>query len=176
MSLAANESSSVGKISPVVGLTGGGPADLATHRTIWISGSASWTTLRPMCFQKAVSLICVQNECLRMCHLTSFSLSVFQKCRVQELQCPRGLQEAEFLDLLGSTFPQLASRTPFDVFTSDRSRRLQPLNVTTRTAEEIIRSIRQAGAGNSALYIRLKVLHLQLETGVHSDPSGVTNV
>lgn len=100
-----------------------------------------------------------------------FSLSVFQKCRVQELQCPRGLQEADFLDLLGSTFPQLAARTPFDVFTSDRSRRLQPLNVKTLTAEEIVRSIRQTGAGNSALYIRLKVLRLEpgTESGLHQE-------
>ncbi|XP_071315959.1 uncharacterized protein [Trachinotus anak] len=84
------------------------------------------------------------------------SKSVFQKYPVQELQCPRGLQEADFLDLLRSTFPQLAAEKPFDVFTSDRSRKLQPLKVKTLTPEEIYRSIRSSGAGNSALYIRLK--------------------
>ncbi|XP_056224846.1 zinc finger protein 502-like [Seriola aureovittata] len=98
---------------------------------------------------------------LRICILEDLqndvlSKSVFQKCPVQELQCPRGLQEADFLDLLRSTFPQLAGDKPFDFFTSDRTRRLQPLKVTTLTPEEIYRTIRSTGAGNSALYIRLK--------------------
>uniref|UniRef100_UPI0037E915FF zinc finger protein 37-like n=1 Tax=Semicossyphus pulcher TaxID=241346 RepID=UPI0037E915FF len=84
------------------------------------------------------------------------SKSVFQKSPVQDLQCPRGLQEADFLDLLRSSFPQLADRKLFDFFTSDRSKRLQPLSVTTLTPEEICRSIRLSGAGKSALYIRLK--------------------
>ncbi|XP_044039781.1 zinc finger protein 37-like isoform X2 [Siniperca chuatsi] len=84
------------------------------------------------------------------------SASVYKKYPLQELQCPRGLQEADFLDLLRSTFPQLAAEKPFDVFTSDRTRRLQPLKVKTLTPEEIYRSIRLTGAGNSALYIRLK--------------------
>lgn len=68
------------------------------------------------------------------------------------------MQEADFLDLLRSTFPQLAAQEPFDVFTTDRTKRLQPLRVKTLTPEEICRSIRLTGAGNSALYIRLKVL------------------
>ncbi|XP_038587317.1 zinc finger protein 37-like isoform X3 [Micropterus salmoides] len=90
-----------------------------------------------------------QSDCL--------SKNVFQKYPVQELQCPRGLQEADFLDLLRSTFPQLAGdNKPFEVFKSDRSRRLQPLEVKTLTPEEIFRSIRLTGAGYSALYIRLK--------------------
>ncbi|XP_038587327.1 zinc finger protein 37-like isoform X2 [Micropterus salmoides] len=84
------------------------------------------------------------------------SRSVFQKCPVQELQCPLGLQEADFLDLLRSTFPQLAAQKHFDFFTSDRSRRLQSLRAKTLTPEEIYRSIRLTGAGHSALYIRLK--------------------
>ncbi|XP_044039816.1 zinc finger protein 37-like isoform X2 [Siniperca chuatsi] len=84
------------------------------------------------------------------------SKRVYKKYPLQELQCPRGLQEADFLDLLRSTFPQLAAEKPFDVFTSDRTRRLQPLKVKTLTPEEIYRSIRLTGAGNSALYIRLK--------------------
>ncbi|KAI3376492.1 hypothetical protein L3Q82_016451 [Scortum barcoo] len=85
------------------------------------------------------------------------SKRVFQKCPVQELRCPRGLQEVDFLDLLRSTFPQLANQKPFDVFTSDRTKRLQPLRVKSLTPEEICRSIRLTGAGNSALYIRLKM-------------------
>nr|XP_046236002.1 uncharacterized protein LOC124054270 isoform X2 [Scatophagus argus] len=79
------------------------------------------------------------------------SPNVFQMCPVLELQCPRGLQEADFLHLLRSTFPQLAARRPFDFFTIDRTKTLQPLRVETRTPEEIHRA-----AGHSALYIRLK--------------------
>uniref|UniRef100_A0AAQ5YJL0 C2H2-type domain-containing protein n=1 Tax=Amphiprion ocellaris TaxID=80972 RepID=A0AAQ5YJL0_AMPOC len=82
------------------------------------------------------------------------SASVFQKFPVQELQCPRGLQEEDFLELLRSSFPQLADGEPFDIFSTDRTRRLQPLNVETLTPEEISRTIRSMG--NSALYIRLK--------------------
>ncbi|XP_041820709.1 zinc finger protein 568-like [Chelmon rostratus] len=98
---------------------------------------------------------------LRICILEDsqtdvLSKRVFQKCPVQEVRCPRGLQEEDFLDLLRSTFPQLAAQKPFDVFTSDRRKRLQPLRVKTLTPEEIHRSIRQTGAGTSALYIRLK--------------------
>ncbi|XP_039996637.1 zinc finger protein 37-like isoform X3 [Xiphias gladius] len=98
---------------------------------------------------------------LRICILEDsqtdvLSKRVFKKCPVQELQCPRGLQEADFLDLLRSSFPQLTADKPFDVFTSDRTRRLQPLRVKTLTPEEIYRTIRTTGAGNSALYIRLK--------------------
>ncbi|XP_018545307.1 zinc finger protein 317 [Lates calcarifer] len=84
------------------------------------------------------------------------SKKVFKKCPIQELQCPRGLQEADFVDLLRSTFPQLGADKPFDVFTSDRSRRLLPLRLKTLTPEEIYRTIRYTGAGHSALYIRLK--------------------
>ncbi|XP_026177641.1 uncharacterized protein LOC113138951 isoform X2 [Mastacembelus armatus] len=75
----------------------------------------------------------------------------FRKYPLQDLQCPRGLQEADFLNLLRSTFPQLAPDQPFDVLITDRSRRLQPLTVETLTPEEIINS-----PGNSSLYIRLK--------------------
>ncbi|XP_038587341.1 zinc finger protein 436-like isoform X3 [Micropterus salmoides] len=102
------------------------------------------------------------HHLLRVCVLEDsqsdvLSKNVFQKYPVQELQCPRGLQEADFLDLLRSTFPQLAGdNKPFDVFKSNRSRRLQRLKVKTLTPEEIFRSIRLTGAGYSALYIRLK--------------------
>ena len=87
-----------------------------------------------------------------------FPVPVFKKFPVQELRCPPGLQEPDFLDLLRSSFPQLAAGKPFDVFRSDRTRRLQPLRVKTLTPEEIYRTIRSTGARNSALYIRLKVL------------------
>ncbi|XP_049424186.1 zinc finger protein 37-like isoform X2 [Epinephelus fuscoguttatus] len=101
---------------------------------------------------------------LRICILEDsqtdvLSNTVFRKYPVQQVRCPRGLQEADFLDLLRSTFPQLADQKPFDVFTSDRSRRLQPLRAKTLTPEEICWSIRLMGSrrtANSALYIRLK--------------------
>ncbi|KAM9836860.1 uncharacterized protein ACBR49_019274 [Aulostomus maculatus] len=82
------------------------------------------------------------------------STNIFQKCPVLELQCPRGLQEADFLRLLRSTFPQLAANQPFDIFTCDRNKRLNPLRVEMLTPEEIDTSIRSIG--NSALYIRRK--------------------
>ncbi|XP_065806646.1 zinc finger and SCAN domain-containing protein 2-like [Labrus bergylta] len=81
---------------------------------------------------------------------------VFPNCPLKDLRCPRGLQEADFLDLLRSTFPQLVDQEPLEFFTSDRSRRLLPLSVTTLTPEEICRSVRLSGAGKSALYIRQK--------------------
>ncbi|CAJ1048323.1 zinc finger protein 567-like [Xyrichtys novacula] len=84
------------------------------------------------------------------------SNNVFPKYPVQDLRCPRGLQEADFLDLLRSTFPQLAGQTDVEFFTSDRSKRLLPLSAESLTPEEIYRSIRQSGTGKSTLYIRLK--------------------
>ncbi|XP_071402939.1 uncharacterized protein, partial [Centroberyx affinis] len=89
--------------------------------------------------------------------ISVLSNKVFKKCRMQEVKCPHGLQEADFLDLLRSRFPRLAGgNKPFDLFTTDRSRRLHPLKLKTWTPEEIHRSIKSIGAGNSALYIRLK--------------------
>ncbi|XP_039997522.1 uncharacterized protein LOC120797742 [Xiphias gladius] len=82
------------------------------------------------------------------------SANVFKKYPVQELQCPRGLREEDFLDLLRSTFPQLAADKPVDLFITDRTRRLQPLRVKTLTPEEIYRTIKSTR--HSALYIRLK--------------------
>lgn len=86
------------------------------------------------------------------------SLPVFKKCPVQELQCPRGLQEDDFVSLLRSTFPQLAADEPLDFLTTDRTRRLQPLRLKTLTPQEVHRAIRSMGT--SALYIRLKVERL----------------
>ncbi|XP_031175638.2 zinc finger protein 37-like isoform X2 [Sander lucioperca] len=100
---------------------------------------------------------------LRVCFLQDshgdvLSNRVFKKNPVQELRCPRGLREEDFLQLLRSTFPQLAAHEPFELFTTDWSRRLQPLRVAALTPEEIWSS--RSGDGsrprNSALYIRLK--------------------
>ncbi|XP_038162031.1 zinc finger protein 37-like [Cyprinodon tularosa] len=82
------------------------------------------------------------------------SNNVFKKCPIWDLQCPHGLEEAAFLDLLRSTFPQLSAGKPFDTLITDRGRKLQPLRVKTLTPEEIYRAIKSIG--NSALYIRLK--------------------
>ncbi|XP_035005347.2 uncharacterized protein LOC118102879 [Hippoglossus stenolepis] len=84
------------------------------------------------------------------------SLDMYQKLPGQKLQCPRGLQDTDFLRLLRSTFPQLAGDKPFDILTADRSRRLLPLRVNTLTPEEISRSI--SSCGRSSLYIRPKHL------------------
>ncbi|XP_042257557.1 uncharacterized protein LOC121889575 isoform X4 [Thunnus maccoyii] len=91
--------------------------------------------------------------------ISVLSTNVFQKYPLRELQCPLGLQESDFLDLLRSTFPQLAAHQPFDVFTTDHSRKLQPLRVATLTPEEIYNKIRSTG---QALYIRLKDLGTKL--------------
>ncbi|XP_073330929.1 uncharacterized protein [Pagrus major] len=109
---------------------------------------------------------------LRICILEDsqidvLSPSVYKKYPVLELQVRHGLQEADFLDLLSSTFPQLAAQKSFDLFTSDRSKRLHPLRVESLTPEEIYRSVRLNGAGNSALYIRLKAADEVWEEELH---------
>lgn len=65
------------------------------------------------------------------------------------------------MDLLKSTFSQLSGDDkPFDILTSDKRRRLQPLELKTLTPAEIHSSINSIGSGTSTLYIRLKVLYL----------------
>lgn len=87
------------------------------------------------------------------------------KSSVQELQCPRDLQEAEFLDLLRSTFPQLAENNrAFHIFKSDRSRKLQRLKVKALIPKEIFRTMRSTGVGKTLLYLRLKVPFLHPQT------------
>lgn len=88
-----------------------------------------------------------------------FPASVLKKCPVLKLKFPRGLQEAEFLNQLRATVPQLAgTNKPFDILTSNKRWRLQRLRLKAVTAEEIERNITSAGAGKSLLYIRLKVI------------------
>ncbi|XP_062301146.1 zinc finger protein 250-like [Scomber scombrus] len=98
---------------------------------------------------------------LRVCLLKDMQISVLSKRaykhRVQKLNCPRGLTEADFLDLLRFIFPELPEGDrPFDAFLTDKCKRLQPLRVKTLTPEEILRSIKSTGKGGSALYIQLK--------------------
>ena len=82
-----------------------------------------------------------------------FCVLALQKFPPRELRCPPGLLEPDFLDLLRSTFPQLAAQKPFDFFTIDQTMTLRPLRAETWTPEEINRT-----AGRSGVYIRLKVL------------------
>ncbi|XP_035984815.1 uncharacterized protein LOC105919954 isoform X3 [Fundulus heteroclitus] len=93
---------------------------------------------------------------LNICILKDWTIEVVtdqveEEYPVHELPCRSGQQEADFLDLLRSTFPQLAPNTPFESFITDNSRRLQPLKVESFTPEQIC-----VAAGNSALYLRLK--------------------
>lgn len=74
---------------------------------------------------------------------------------MQNLMCPRGLQEDDFLELLRSTFPQLGSEEPLDFLISSSHKRLQLLQIEPRTPEAIYNAIN--AVGNSALYIRPKV-------------------
>nr|XP_054589947.1 zinc finger protein 227 [Nothobranchius furzeri] len=85
------------------------------------------------------------------------SNEVFKKTPVQDLKCPRGLQESDFLHLLRSSFPQLADGEPFDLFKSDCSRKLLPLRVNALTPEEILKAFNWSGrCRRLPLYIRLK--------------------
>ncbi|XP_026224989.1 uncharacterized protein LOC113168214 [Anabas testudineus] len=93
---------------------------------------------------------------LRVCLLKDIQTNMLTKgvSPIRKLKCPRGMKEAEFLERLRSTFPQLTG--PVDAFTTDASRKLTPLKVKTLTPEEIYKSIKSTGKGRSALYIRIK--------------------
>uniref|UniRef100_A0A3Q3FHC6 C2H2-type domain-containing protein n=1 Tax=Labrus bergylta TaxID=56723 RepID=A0A3Q3FHC6_9LABR len=95
---------------------------------------------------------------LTVCLLEDSTISVLKRgvsqSQVKEVMCPPGLQEADFLDLLRASFPQLTGQ--FDAFTVDAHRSLTPLTVKTLTPEEIRRSIKSTGRGRSALYIRVQ--------------------
>ncbi|XP_041636154.1 zinc finger protein 436-like isoform X2 [Cheilinus undulatus] len=95
---------------------------------------------------------------LRVCLLQDSNINILKKgvlkSQLKEVRCPRGLQEAEFLDLLKVSFPQLMGE--FDVFTINPTRRLKPLKLKVMTPEEIQKALKSEGKGRSALYIRLK--------------------
>lgn len=93
-------------------------------------------------------------QCLRGFTVTRPSPLVL-KSSIQVVKCPRGLNEDDFLARLRSTFPQLTA--PFEVFTTDASRKLVPLKTRTLTPENIYRSIKSSGKGRSALYIQIQV-------------------
>ncbi|KAK2863390.1 hypothetical protein Q5P01_002923 [Channa striata] len=99
---------------------------------------------------------------LRICilkdsHTEVLSKNVLKNCRVLKIKCPRGLKEADFLDLLRATFPSLTGdKKTFDILTSNKTRRLQQLRLKTVTPEEIQRNVSCTGPRKSTLYIRLK--------------------
>ncbi|XP_041634807.1 zinc finger protein 436-like [Cheilinus undulatus] len=95
---------------------------------------------------------------IRVCLLQDSKINILKrgalKSQLKEVKCPPGLQEADFLNLLRSSFPQLTGE--FETFTMDSTRRLTQLNLQTLTPEVIERSIKSTGKGRSALYIRVK--------------------
>uniref|UniRef100_UPI0037E8D6BE zinc finger protein 37-like n=1 Tax=Semicossyphus pulcher TaxID=241346 RepID=UPI0037E8D6BE len=95
---------------------------------------------------------------LRVCLLQDFKTNKLSNCvlktPVQEVRCRRGLMEADFLDILRSTFPHLTGQ--FDTFTVDSSRTLTQLKLKKLIPEEIQAAIKSRGKGRSALYIRGK--------------------
>lgn len=76
------------------------------------------------------------------------------KSTIKELQCHRTMQEADFVELLRSSFPQLAGDDKaLELFKSDRSRRLQRLLVKSLAPVEIYKNNKD----KTLLYVRLKV-------------------
>ncbi|KAF7198746.1 transcript variant X2 [Nothobranchius furzeri] len=90
--------------------------------------------------------------------MEGLSNKVFKKAPVQDLKCPCGLQESDFLDHLRSSFPQLANGEPFDIFKTNRNRKLLPLRVKALTPEEIHETVNWPSRCGQllTLYLRLK--------------------
>ncbi|XP_041842106.1 zinc finger protein 497-like isoform X2 [Melanotaenia boesemani] len=96
---------------------------------------------------------------------------VFRNTPVQDLRCPRGLQEADFLNLLKSAFPQLDGEDKtFAFFRADRSRKLQRFRVKTLTPEEIYRSFQPTRMQKIALYIKLLTQEDEEQLEEEEDP------
>lgn len=85
------------------------------------------------------------------------SFSGFKKTLFEDLKCPRDLKEGDFLDMIKSTFPQLAGDKPLNIFKSDHSKRLQRLMLKTLTPEDIYRTTKPTGLEKAVLYVKLKV-------------------
>lgn len=78
---------------------------------------------------------------------------MLEKYPIVEFQCACSLKEAEFLDLLRSTFPQLAGETLG--FLAGNDANVKPIDIKNQTSDEISQSLRLAG--NSFLCIQIKV-------------------
>ncbi|MEQ2168470.1 hypothetical protein GOODEAATRI_014762, partial [Goodea atripinnis] len=96
-------------------------------------------------------VICIQLTVRR--HLPTFLYITTSKYPIVEFQCPGNLQKAEFLNLLRSTFPQLAGEA-FE-FLTGHGKNMRPINLENLTSDEFSRTLRLAGS--SVFYIRLKV-------------------
>lgn len=131
------------------------------NRPTTSSESACWRTPSPTCSPETVTITRVVLCGVRTedgPELMVCSVSAVLRSSIQELRCPRGQQQADFLDQLRSAFPQLAGDDkPLDLYKSDRSRRLQRLRVTTLTPDEISRTMKPIRVDKTLLYIRLKV-------------------
>lgn len=91
----------------------------------------------------------------------SFYLSVPERCPIQKLKCPTGLQEGDFIKLLKSSFPQLSGEDKcFDILLRDERQRLQPMKLKELSPEGIDGNLSGVGWENSTMYIRLKVCYL----------------
>ncbi|PWA28100.1 hypothetical protein CCH79_00018248 [Gambusia affinis] len=119
-----------------------------------LSGSADQLALRVRILEDSRTRVLSKAVHAGSCADQAVLLSVFQRSAVLDLQCPRGLSEPGFLDLLRSRCPLLAAGRPFDVFIASKNRRLQPLAVQSLTPEQIGCGLRSGG--NPTLYIRLK--------------------
>ncbi|KAM9424709.1 uncharacterized protein KZ484_004118 [Pholidichthys leucotaenia] len=99
---------------------------------------------------------------LRICILENpqinlLSKNVLQRCPVQKLKCPPGLQQSEFLERLRSSFPHLdRDGETFDFLTLGKGQKLRRLNLKTVTAEKILANISSTGTKKTTVYIRLK--------------------
>ncbi|XP_041635809.1 zinc finger protein 813-like [Cheilinus undulatus] len=79
---------------------------------------------------------------------------IYSKFPAYVVQCPCGLKENEFLDLLTSAFPHLRALSPFNLFISSNNRRLQLLDVESMTPENIKTQLRAAAKHIPIIYIR----------------------
>ncbi|KAK5893071.1 hypothetical protein CgunFtcFv8_005979 [Champsocephalus gunnari] len=67
----------------------------------------------------------------------------------------KGKQEEDFLLLLRSSFPRLTDSSRLEFLRTDRSRRLQRIQLETLTPEDILRT-RSSGGEKALLYLRLR--------------------
>nr|XP_004574919.2 zinc finger protein 583 [Maylandia zebra] len=106
----------------------------------------------------------------RICFLED-SQDGFKKTLFEDLKCPRDLKEGDFLDMIKSTFPQLAGDKPLNIFKSDHSKRLQRLMLKTLTPEDIYRTTKPTGLEKAVLYVKLKTGEEDEEEELHLLPT-----
>ncbi|KAM9425634.1 uncharacterized protein KZ484_011522 [Pholidichthys leucotaenia] len=87
-------------------------------------------------------------------NVNTLSPHAFRRFPLQELRCPSGLRESDFVDLLRSNFPQLKNGENFEFLNSNRNRKLQLLKLETLTPEEIYKVTHLSKI--STLFVRVK--------------------